>query len=115
MSKTMTEQNKCDLVLEGGGVKGIALVGALSVLEEAGYRVQRVAGTSAGAIVGSLVAAGTPAARQAGGMVGRGWRGVADGRLGGGVPFLRQAQALLLEQGLDEGGYLRTCVGATEA
>ncbi len=47
-----------DLVLEGGGVKGIALVGALAVLEERGYRFHRVAGTSAGAIVGSLVAAG---------------------------------------------------------
>lgn len=46
-----------DLVLEGGGVKGIALVGAISVLEERGYEFQRVAGTSAGTIVGSLVAA----------------------------------------------------------
>ncbi len=52
-----------DLVLEGGGVKGIALVGAVAVLEERGYRFHRIAGTSAGAIVGSLVAAGVPAAR----------------------------------------------------
>lgn len=50
-----------DLVLEGGGVKGLALVGALQVLEEHGYTFPRVAGTSAGAIVGSLVAAGVPA------------------------------------------------------
>jgi NTE family protein len=49
-----------DVVLEGGGVKGIALVGALSVLEERGYRFHRVAGTSAGAIVGALVAARIP-------------------------------------------------------
>jgi NTE family protein len=54
---------KADLVLEGGGVKGIALAGAFSVLEEAGYRFPRVAGTSAGAIVGSLVAAGVPSAK----------------------------------------------------
>jgi len=40
---------KCDLVLEGGGVKGIALVGAIEILEEAGYTFNRVAGTSAGA------------------------------------------------------------------
>lgn len=52
-----------DLVLEGGGVKGIALVGAVTVLEERGYRFHRVAGTSAGAIVGALVAAGVPATR----------------------------------------------------
>jgi len=50
-----------DLVLEGGGVKGIGLVGALSVLEEQGYAFHRIAGTSAGAIVGSLVAAGVKA------------------------------------------------------
>ena len=47
-----------DLVLEGGGVKGIALVGAISVLMERGYEFKRVAGTSAGSIVGALVAAG---------------------------------------------------------
>jgi NTE family protein len=47
-----------DLVLEGGGVKGIALVGAISVLEERGYTFHKVAGTSAGSIVGALVAAG---------------------------------------------------------
>lgn len=50
---------RADLVLEGGGVKGIAIVGALEVLVEAGYRFERVAGTSAGAITGSVVAAMT--------------------------------------------------------
>lgn len=46
-----------DLVLGGGGVKGIGLVGAVLVLDEAGYKFRCVAGTSAGAIVGSIVAA----------------------------------------------------------
>lgn len=46
-----------DLVLAGGGVKGIALGGAVVRLMEAGYRANRVAGTSAGSIVGSIVAA----------------------------------------------------------
>ncbi|MGH7196543.1 MAG: patatin-like phospholipase family protein [Candidatus Saccharimonadales bacterium] len=50
----------CDIVMEGGGVKGIGLVGALSVLSASGYNFRRIAGTSAGAIVGSLVAAGIP-------------------------------------------------------
>ncbi len=50
---------KVDLVLQGGGVKGIGLVGAVNTLCEASYpHVQRVAGTSAGAIVASLIAAG---------------------------------------------------------
>jgi NTE family protein len=55
-----------DLVLEGGGVKGIGHVGAITALDEKGYTFKRVAGTSAGAIVASLVAAGmTPAAMLA--------------------------------------------------
>jgi NTE family protein len=48
---------KADLVLEGGGVKGIGLVGAVLTLTDQGYVFPRVAGTSAGAIVASLVAA----------------------------------------------------------
>ncbi|GAC1330089.1 MAG: patatin-like phospholipase family protein [Chloroflexota bacterium] len=51
-------EKRVDLVFEGGGVKGIALVGALSVLQEQGFEVQRTAGTSAGAIVATLCAAG---------------------------------------------------------
>lgn len=49
---------RADVVLEGGGVKGIGLVGALVALNDAGYRLHRVSGTSAGAVVGSLAAAG---------------------------------------------------------
>ncbi len=47
-----------DLVLEGGGVKGIGLVGALAALEERGWEPACVAGTSAGAITAALLAAG---------------------------------------------------------
>jgi predicted acylesterase/phospholipase RssA len=46
-----------DLVLEGGGVKGIGFAGAVLALAEAGYHFKRVAGTSAGAIAATLVAA----------------------------------------------------------
>jgi NTE family protein len=46
-----------DLVLEGGGVKGIALVGAAVALAENGYTFARIAGSSAGALVGSIIAA----------------------------------------------------------
>ena len=57
------EQTKwIDLVCEGGGVLGIGLVGAYAVLEARGYRVQNLAGTSAGAIVATLIAAGYTAA-----------------------------------------------------
>jgi len=49
---------RCDAVFEGGGVKGIGLVGAVAVTEDMGYEFCNVAGTSAGAIVAALVAAG---------------------------------------------------------
>lgn len=46
------------LVLSGGGAKGIAEIGAIKALEENGIPIDCVAGTSMGAIVGSLYAAG---------------------------------------------------------
>ena len=45
------------MVLSGGGVKGIGLVGAVVALMDGGYRPQRVSGTSAGSIVGAILAA----------------------------------------------------------
>ncbi len=47
-----------DGVFEGGGVKGVALIGALKRLEEEGVSFNRVAGTSAGAITAAFYAAG---------------------------------------------------------
>ena len=53
-----------NLVFEGGGVKGIAYVGALEVLDQEGILkdIKRVAGTSAGAMVAVLVGLGYSAA-----------------------------------------------------
>ncbi|MBU5228255.1 patatin-like phospholipase family protein [Clostridium senegalense] len=49
-----------NLVFEGGGIKGIAYVGALEVLESEGIlkNIKRVGGTSAGAIIALLVGLG---------------------------------------------------------
>ncbi len=47
-----------DAVFEGGGVKGIALAGAITALEEEGYKWNRVAGASAGAVAAALLAVG---------------------------------------------------------
>ncbi|PFY92688.1 patatin-like phospholipase family protein [Bacillus pseudomycoides] len=49
---------KIDGVFEGGGVRGIAHVGAICALAKQGYECERVAGTSAGAIIAALLAAG---------------------------------------------------------
>ena len=47
-----------DGVFSGGGMKGFAYVGAIQVLEERGIKFKRVAGTSAGAILATFIAAG---------------------------------------------------------
>lgn len=49
---------KIGLVLSGGGAKGLAHIGVLKVLEEAGVEVSYIGGTSMGAIIGGLYASG---------------------------------------------------------
>jgi NTE family protein len=52
------EDVKVGLVLSGGGAKGLAHIGALKMIEEAGLQIDYIAGTSMGAIVGALYSAG---------------------------------------------------------
>lgn len=49
---------KITLALGGGGIKGFAHIGVIRQLEEEGYEIAAIAGTSVGGIVGSLYAAG---------------------------------------------------------
>ena len=46
------------IALGGGGIRGIAHIGVLRKLEQHGYRVKAIAGTSAGGLVGAVYAAG---------------------------------------------------------
>ena len=49
---------KVGLVLSGGGAKGFAHIGVLKVIDSLGVKVDYIAGTSMGAIIGSLYASG---------------------------------------------------------
>lgn len=49
---------KADAVFEGGGVRGIAFVGAIQAMEEEKVEWERLAGTSAGSIIAALLAVG---------------------------------------------------------
>ncbi|GAA1928820.1 patatin-like phospholipase family protein [Nocardioides marmoribigeumensis] len=100
-----------DLVLEGGGVLGVAHVGALSVLEESGYGFARVAGTSAGSIVGAFTAAGMPAARMTEIMQSLDYRRFTDRSLLDHVPVGGPLLSLLLDNGVYEGDAVREWVG----
>jgi NTE family protein len=52
------EPERVVLVLSGGGMKVMAQVGVLRAMDEAGLKPAEVVGTSAGALVGALVASG---------------------------------------------------------
>jgi NTE family protein len=47
-----------NLILSGGGIKGVAFIGALDILESNGFLFNNIAGVSAGSLIGSLLTAG---------------------------------------------------------
>jgi NTE family protein len=49
---------RVSLVLGSGGARGLAHIGIIQWLEEAGYRIDSIAGASMGALVGGIYAAG---------------------------------------------------------
>lgn len=57
-SQEQEQDLKVGLVLSGGGAKGLAHIGALKVIEDAGVRIDYIGGTSMGAIIGALYASG---------------------------------------------------------
>jgi NTE family protein len=46
------------LVLSSGGARGMAHIGVIEALEERGYKIVSIAGSSAGALIGGMYAAG---------------------------------------------------------
>ncbi|MPM39293.1 hypothetical protein SDC9_85926 [bioreactor metagenome] len=95
-----------DLVCKGGGVKGIALVGALSFFEEEGYIWKRVAGTSVGAIVASLVAVGYSAKEIKNIMFNLDFNQFADKDTLQSIPLVGFVTSLLISKGIHSGDYV---------
>lgn len=87
---------KADLVLEGGGVRGYAYVGALDVFEDDGWEWQRVAGSSAGAIAAALVAFGFSASQIRTTLDQLDFRAFLDGRIAWVPHWLRLASPLTM-------------------
>ena len=58
LSNYIFAQQKIGVVLSGGGAKGLAHIGVLKALEENGIPIDYITGTSSGALVGSMYAAG---------------------------------------------------------
>ena len=102
---TGAADKRVDLVFEGGGVKGIGLVGAVSVLEERGYQPWNVAGTSAGAIVATLVAAGYQAAELKELMLNLNFNDFKDPTWQNRIPLVGGIASVLMTKGLYTGEY----------
>jgi NTE family protein len=96
---------KADAVFEGGGVKGIGHVGAVAVAEERGYQWVNIAGTSAGAIVAALLAAGYRAAEIKGILANLDYRKFKDASALDRVPLVGPMASLTFERGIYEGKF----------
>ncbi len=98
-----------NLIFEGGGVKGIACVGAMQVLEERGVlnHIRRVGGASVGAINALLFALGYSVSEQLEILRATSLRDFQDHSLG----FARDVRRLLHEFGWNKGQYFAQWVG----
>jgi NTE family protein len=105
-----TKPQYCDLVLEGGGVKAIGLVGALTVLSEHGYVARRVAGTSTGAIVGALLASGMKPSDMHLGIAGLDYKRLRDTHWLWGLGPVGKVLSLVTRKGVYDGRYLQKVV-----
>lgn len=101
--------NKADLVLEGGGVKGLGLVGAVMALMRAGYTFPRVAGTSAGSVVAAFLAAGADE-KQLGEIMGRLRYDRVPDRGAPHIPGVSEGLSLLIDRGAHPGRYIHRFV-----
>lgn len=72
---------KVGLVLSGGGAKGMAHVGVLKVLEEAGIQPDFISGTSMGSIIGGLYAIGYSAGELEELLLAQNWSEVLSDRM----------------------------------
>ena len=94
-----------NLIFEGGGVKGIAYVGALEVLDKEGILqdIKRVAGTSAGAMVAVLVGLGYTAAELRDILWNLNFQNFLDDSWG----YIRDTKRFIKDYGWYKGDYFR--------
>jgi NTE family protein len=98
-----------NLVFEGGGVKGVAYVGALRELDKRDIleNIERIGGTSAGAINAVLLAAGYTPSETTKILFGLDFRNFLDDRWG----VIRDTKSLVEEFGWYRGNFFRNWIG----
>jgi len=101
---------RANAVFEGGGIKAFGILGALSEAERRGYTWVNVAGTSAGAIIASLVAAGYSATEIRDLINDLDFSMLKDRDWLNRIPYLGPALSLWFKNGLYAGNYLEKWV-----
>ncbi len=99
-------KDQADVVLEGGGVKGIGLVGAVARLDR-DFRFERAAGTSVGALVASLVAAGVSGDEMRATLLKFPFKKVPRKDVLDRIPVVGPVASLLISRGVYETGFVR--------
>lgn len=103
---------EADAVFEGGGIRGIGIVGALAYFESQNYKWQRLAGTSVGAIIASLIAAGYSSRELKKILIQMNFKDFLDKDSVRKLPFLGKAVNFLIEKGIYSGDYVEEWIGS---
>lgn len=96
---------KADAVFEGGGMRAIGIVGALTYFETQEYEWQRLAGTSAGAVIASLLAAGYNSKELKRILIEMNFKDFLDKDGIQKLPLLGKALGFILQKGIYSGDY----------
>lgn len=97
---------KVNLVCKGGGIKGIALVGAISYLEEKGYEWGSLAGTSVGAFISALLAVGYTSEELRNILYDMDYSMFRDKNKLARIPIIGELVSVLFNKGIYSGNYI---------
>jgi len=101
---------RINAVFQGGGVKGIAFVGAIAVTQQRGFSFHRVAGTSSGSIVASFLAAGYSHQEMKSMILDTPFQHFLEKKLIHHIPMVGPAIRLLLKKGIYSGDLLEVWI-----
>ncbi|MGA1866850.1 MAG: patatin-like phospholipase family protein [Thermoplasmatota archaeon] len=104
------EKDVIDIVFAGGGAKGVAHLGAIWAFDKLGVRFKRLAGTSAGALTASIVAAGFDCEELVEELFNMNFMKLRDGFWDQRLPKLAKIAAVSTSYGMYEGEKLQSWI-----
>lgn len=99
-----------DAVFEGGGIRGIAHIGALNYMEDYGYKWVRTAGTSVGALIAALITAGYTAKEMKKIMINTNFQKFKDRNGVRSIPLIGKPLGVIVDNSIYSGDYVERWV-----